>query len=464
MGLKKRVGSLRIRSNFVGRDNSKGGCEEKLSSRKLNRQEFLRFAGAGAGMAALTGPLAACSRFVGGGGQGSGGGGSGSLQIAMTGINPEPIQVFINAFKEKNPDTKVNMTIADTDKYQTSIRTQLASGTAPDVFFVWPGNGNAMALEQVGPAGFIADLSDEPWADDIPERYESVTQLNGKTMILPTTTTLIGAITGKQIMEDLNLEAPGTWDELLSFCEKVKASGKVPIALGNATPWVTQLIDYALVPSTVYADNPDFDQEMKAGNATFANSGWRDAMEKYLELNDRGFFNENPLGTSYEQQLQLVANGDAAMAVHVSTSLGQVENYGEPGQHVVLPFPGNEDPDKLWIPAAAGGSFGINAEAENPKGAEELLRVMAEPENMNKAASLQGALPSIPNDQFEIEAALEPMMPFMEEGKTVPFMDQLWPNAEVQQVHFAVVQQLFTGEITIDEALSRMDEAYQKGS
>lgn len=272
------------------------------------------------------------------------------------------------------------------------------------------------------------------------------------------------AITGKQIMEDLNLEAPGTWDELLSFCEKVKASGKVPIALGNATPWVTQLIDYALVPSTVYADNPDFDQEMKAGNATFANSGWRDAMEKYLELNDRGFFNENPLGTSYEQQLQLVANGDAAMAVHVSTSLGQVENYGEPGQYVVLPFPGNEDPDKLWIPAAAGGSFGINAEAENPKGAKELLRVMAEPENMNKSASLQGALPSIPNDQFEIEAALEPMMPFMEEGKTVPFMDQLWPNAEVQQVHFAVVQQLFTGEITIDEALTRMDEAYQKGS
>lgn len=241
-------------------------------------------------------------------------------------------------------------------------------------------------------------------------------------------------------------------------------SGKVPIALGNATSWVTQLIDYALVPSTVYAHNPDFDQEMKAGNATFANSGWRDAMEKYLELNDRGFFNKNPLGTSYEQQLQLVANGDAAMAVHVSTSLGQVENYGEPGQYVVFPFPGNEDPDKLWIPAAAGGSFGINAETENPEGSKELLRVMAEPENMNKAASLQGALPGIPNDQFEIEPALEPMMPFMEEEKTVPFMDQLWPNAEVQQAHFAAVQQLFTGEITIDEALTTMDEAYQKGS
>jgi raffinose/stachyose/melibiose transport system substrate-binding protein len=89
---------------------------------------------------------------------------------------------------------------------------------------------------------------------------------------------------------------------------------------------------------------------------------------------------------------------------------------------------------------------------------------MAEPENMNQAASLQGALPGIPNDQFEVDPDLKPMMPFLDEGKTVPFMDQLWPNAEVQQIHFAVVQQLFTGEITIDEALTRMDEAYQKGS
>jgi raffinose/stachyose/melibiose transport system substrate-binding protein len=386
------------------------------------------------------------------------------LRVATTGINPEPIQVFIGAFKDENPDTEVSLTNADTDKFQTTLRTQLASGTAPDVFFVWPGNGNAMAMEQVGPAGYIADLSDQSWADDIPREYESVTQLNGKTMILPTTTTLIGAITNKQIMEDLDLEAPGTWDELLAGCEEIKQAGKIPIALGNATPWVTQLIDYALVPSTVYADNPDFDEEMKAGNATFVDSGWRDAMEKYLELNDRGYFNENPLGTSYEQQLQLVANGEAAMAVHVSTSLGQVENYGEAGQYVVLPFPGNEDPDKLWIPAAAGGSYGLNADAKNPEGGKEFLGIMAEPENMNKSASLQGALPGIPNDQFEIDPALESMIPFLEEGKTVPFMDQLWPNAEVQQAHFAAVQQLFTGEITIDEALRRMDEAYQKGS
>jgi hypothetical protein len=121
-------------------------------------------------------------------------------------------------------------------------------------------------------------------------------------------------------------------------------------------------------------------------------------------------------------------------------------------------------PDKLWIPAAAGGSYGLNAESDNPEGGKELLQVMAEPENMNKSASLQGALPSIPNDQFQIPSALEPMMPFMEEGKIVPFMDQLWPNAEVQQAHFTAVQQLFTGEITIDEALRSMDEAYQKGS
>jgi raffinose/stachyose/melibiose transport system substrate-binding protein len=187
-------------------------------------------------------------------------------------------------------------------------------------------------------------------------------------------------------------------------------------------------------------------------------------MSVLKSVNDRGYFNPNPLGTSYEQQLQLVANEEAAMAIQVSTSLGQVESYGEEGQYDVPPFPGNDEPSKLWIPAAAGGSFGLNAESKNPEAGKEFLRVMAEPENMNQYAELSGALPGIPNDQFEGDPALEPMLPFVREAKTVPFMDQLWPNAEVQQIHFASVQQLFTGEITVGEALKRMDEAYQKGS
>jgi raffinose/stachyose/melibiose transport system substrate-binding protein len=43
-------------------------------------------------------------------------------------------------------------------------------------------------------------------------------------------------------------------------------------------------------------------------------------------------------------------------------------------------------------------------------------------------------------------------------------MDQRWPNAEVQPVHFAVIQELLGGKISVDGALTKMDEAYVKKS
>jgi len=43
-------------------------------------------------------------------------------------------------------------------------------------------------------------------------------------------------------------------------------------------------------------------------------------------------------------------------------------------------------------------------------------------------------------------------------------MDQLWPNPKVQNVHFTVVQDMFSGKLKPPEALAQMDEAYKQRS
>ena len=53
-------------------------------------------------------------------------------------------------------------------------------------------------------------------------------------------------------LKELGLTAPTTWTELIQFCSDAKAKGKVAYALGGATPWNTQLINYALTPTLVY--------------------------------------------------------------------------------------------------------------------------------------------------------------------------------------------------------------------
>ena len=62
----------------------------------------------------------------------------------------------------------------------------------------------------------------------------------------------------------------------------------------------------------------------------------------------------------------------------------------------------------------------------------------------------------------KLDPLVEPFASFVKEDKAVPFMDQEWPNAKVQPVHFAGIQELFAGKTTIPKMLKSMDEAYEQ--
>src|SRR5204863_9502332 len=112
-------------------------------------------------------------------------------------------------------------------------------------------------------------LSDQSWTKIIPDGLKSAFQLQGKTLIYSAGSSVIGAIYNKKVFDEVGVQPPATWSELLDVCAKIKSAGKIPIALGAGTDWVTQLITYALVPSTVYAKDPTFDDQLAAGKTSF---------------------------------------------------------------------------------------------------------------------------------------------------------------------------------------------------
>ncbi|MEU5879944.1 extracellular solute-binding protein [Spirillospora sp. NPDC047279] len=394
-------------------------------------------------------------------GTNSSSGGSQSLRVAAVATDRAGTEAVIQAFKARNAGVQITTSYADTDQYQGTLRTQLSSGTAPDVFFAWPGNGNPGAIQVLAPTGYLADLSGRPWAARLPAGIKSVAQVDGKTYIAPLTFVGIGALYNKKALADSGARIPATWPETLAFCDAAKARGKVAFALGNQTDWVTQLVDYALVPTTVYATVPDFDQKMKSGAATFAGSGWKTAMDKYLEMNERGCFSKDPLGTSFESSVSQLATGKAVAAVQVTSTLNQLKSEAPQGTEFGLfPLPATGNAADTRMPGAAGGAFAQNAKAKNPGLAGKFIDFMATPEAMNLYANATGNLPSIPNAQFKADPALQPLIDFQKAGRTVPFMDQLWPNPKVQQAHFTGVQNMFSGKDSPDDVLKRMDTAY----
>ncbi|MDL4774407.1 MULTISPECIES: ABC transporter substrate-binding protein [Thermomonosporaceae] len=417
----------------------------------LSRRGFLRASGMAAGAIALPGALAACG--------GSSGGSGGTLRLVGVADQQKPLDLLTKAYTK----SKFNASYAPTDQVQTSVRTQLGAGNAPDVHVVFPGNGSAMSMMQISQAGLLADLSDQAWTKKIPANFKPAFQRDGKTLIHAAGASVIGAIYNKKVFQEAGVEPPKTWPEFLQVCEKIKKKGKIPIALGAQTPWVTQLISYALVPSTVYAENPQFDSQMQAGSATFAKSGWVQALEMYLELQKRGFFNDNPNGTTFEQQTSMVATGKAAMAIQVSAVLPDFRKAASgPDDLSMFPVPGADDAAGVWIPAGVVVGLGVSARGKNRDAAKAFIEFLGEQQNINTWAEAVACVPLVRDSSSKIDPVLEPFLSFMDGNRAVPFMDQNWPNAEVQPAHFAMVQELLGGKTTVAAGLAKLDETYRK--
>jgi raffinose/stachyose/melibiose transport system substrate-binding protein len=403
--------------------------------------------------------LAACDS-----GTGSSGGGSNSLRLATVATDRPGLEAVIAKFKKQNPGVKINTSYSDTDQYQSTLRTQLSAGTAPDVFFTWPGNGNPGALQVLQPSGYLEDLSGQPWVSKIPAGIRSVTQVGGKTYIAPLSFVGIGALYNETTLKQVGLTPPTTWTGLLAFCDAAKGKGKAAFALGNQTNWVTQLVDYALVATTVYSTNPDFDTQQKAGRATFPDSGWSTAVDKYLEMNRRGCFQADPLGTSVDASISLVTSGKALGMIQVTSELATLKEKSPAGTtYTVQPVPATDDATQTRMPGAAGGSYAVNAKTGKKSLANKFIAFAASDAGQNAYATAVSALPAIPNAQSTPEGALAVLVRYQKEGRTVPFMDQLWPNPKVQAAHFAGVQDLFAGKSSVAGVLGQMQAAYKQG-
>jgi len=387
---------------------------------------------------------------------------SGTLTIAS--VDQGSIEDVVKAFEAANPGIKVNLTTSGADQYQQQIRTQLASGTGPDVMTVWPGNGNPGATYVLAKPGYLLDLSDQPWAAKLPAGVKGVAQYSGKTYNAVFGLNGIGAVYNQQALDKAGLTPPSTWTELLAFCKAAAAKGTPAFALGNQDNWVTQLVLYALVATTVYSQDKDFDTKMAAGQASFANSAWTTAMAKYIEMSKTGCFQKNPLGTNYEASQTLAATGKTLGLVQGNWVVSLLKQKNPAGTFVLKALPATDDTAQTFMPAAAGAGYGVNAKTKNKELALKFVSFVMSPAGMSVFNGKQGSLPALPDAGSAIDPSLAEVAKYINDGRTVPFMDQLWPNAKVQQTMLSGLQEIFSNQSTPDKVLAAMDANYKEGN
>jgi raffinose/stachyose/melibiose transport system substrate-binding protein len=370
----------------------------------------------------------------------------------------------VAAFRRLHPDVRVTVTYADTNVLQKHLPEKLRAGEGPDVFTVWPGSGNPASVTALESEGLLENLSLRRFNLKMPTGVKPVTDVDGSTYAVPVNFSAIGSIYSTKALKAIGGTVPETWSELLTLCDTARDHGKALFALGNGTPWVTQLVPYALVATTVYADQPDFDRDMEIGKQTFARSQWRTALNKYLEMEERGCFTADPLNTTYEDTLDQVTSGRAVGIVQIASTLSAVRAADSDLDLRMTALPATDDPDETRMPGAVSAAYGLNPDTNHRRDALAFIDFLGSEEGQNLYNRSGATLPAIPNTSFAVDPSVREVAERQKAGTTIPFMDQRWPNSAVQQTHFVQIRALFAGTADVGEALTALDRAYEKRS
>ncbi|GAA5159070.1 ABC transporter substrate-binding protein [Amycolatopsis dongchuanensis] len=411
---------------------------------------------------ALAGVAVAALAFSGCAG-GDGGGGDGPVELRVVSMTSQraALERMFELYREVNPDVTFALSTAEADQYNTAIRAQMGGNNAPDLMMVFPGSGNATSVEPLAEAGLLVDQSDRDWVGDVPDSFAPLNQLDGKTYIRSYGYGTIGTVYNRDAFDELGLEVPTTWSELLSVCEEAKAAGKIPIALGLATGWNTQLVNYGLVASTVYGPEPGFTDEQLAGDASFEDSaGWNEAFEKYMQLRDNGCFIDGAEGTTYDQAKNAVASGDALMITLVLDGVPSLRELDPEVNYGMFPLPGTDSAADVYAPIGVGPGLGVNARSRHQEAALDFVDFVAQEGSLREWADALGIVPGIKDVPVELAEGFEPMAELLSSDHVAPYPDQRWPSPEVQSAHFAAVQNVYTDQATIADALRSMDAAF----
>ncbi|HEX9439399.1 MAG TPA: sugar ABC transporter substrate-binding protein, partial [Roseiflexaceae bacterium] len=235
---------------------SKDNDSTMPTPRRLTRREFLRRAGQlGFGAAGLS-LLAACggtpaapANPTPGGAAGAAPataapaqGGNAQVTISMMGwgsiLEKENVQKGLDLFQSKNPDIKVNWLHTPNEEYETKLKTALAGGTAPDVF--WASN-----MADYVSRGVVMDITDRVKNDPVigkPDYFiqpaeEQRAMINGKWYGIGSCWVVHHLYYNADMLQKAGVEPPPTdpakawtWDQFLENARKltVDSAGKHP--------------------------------------------------------------------------------------------------------------------------------------------------------------------------------------------------------------------------------------------
>ena len=383
------------------------------------------------------------------------------LVINYDDLNPAPKEAFeaiIEDFKAANPDINVVTNIQDREAYKTAIRNFLTAD-APDVASWYAGNRMRPFVD----AGLFEDVSDVWEENGLSEPLAAVKPsmtVDGKQYGVPYTNYQWGIYYREDIFEDLGLEVPETFDELLDVSAKLKENGVTPFTIGTKFLWTAAgVFDYLNLRTNGY----EFHNQLTAGEVPYTDPRVVEVFENWKKLVEPGYFIENHASMSWQDALAPFIAGEAAMYVMGNFSVAAMRDGGLTDDQIgFFPFP-TINPDVPRAEEAPTDTFHIPSNAKNKEDARKFLAFIAQPDVQTKWNEMLGQLPI--NSEATVNEEDEFLKAGFETVSTAEGIAQFYDRdapAEMAKAGMEGFQEFMVNPDRLDAILERLDRVQER--
>ncbi|HEX8080906.1 MAG TPA: extracellular solute-binding protein [Jatrophihabitans sp.] len=361
---------------------------------------------------------------------------------------------------EKQSGIKVETTTLPFDTMRTVLQTQLRSGEGPDVFNWGSGPSFGGALIE---AGLVADISDaydkHGWKiyDFAKERVTA----NGKVYGIPGEMETIGLFYNKDVFTKLGIQEPKSLDDLRAAADKVRASGMVPLAVGNKEGWEGGHLLSMALSSDVGSESVE---SMFGGEKSWNSPEVVSAFGLWKDFNDKGLLPKSPTSVDYDTSTSLYFSGKAAMIPTGSWLVGEIDDNAK-FESGYIPFPAPDGPG-IFTGGLGSGPF-VSATTKKKDAAIQFLNFLASEDHGRWTVENLHTIPAQPIKAEGLEVSplfaqvLQDTAKFSEGGDFGHNIDVMVSDA-VNKAMYDGMQGVMTGQRTPEAAAAAMEKAAKK--
>ncbi len=346
------------------------------------------------------------------------------------------------------------------------IQARLASGDYPDILYWQLANVTASRLGRDNIDDLFEDLSDLSFT-----RYYDAERLswpaytqNGRLIQAPfNDSTVFGVFYNRRVFEEAGIDGvPTTWEEFLEACRRIEAIGRVPVYYSINDAWTGQLIPLiGLAQEQRAAGIADLARSLSTNEMQWADLDlFITALERTLELVERGYINDTFLSDTYAMAQQALMNGEAGMYVQGTWMIPDLAGLSEETLRSDIggfAFPVTDD---AWIVANTPTGLYVLSGGRNPELSKRIVDFLVSPEAMNTFFQAQPGIPFISTgvEVAELYPVQEDFLALIEAGRAGPD-----PTAFLRYTRGPLeryVAEMLVGDATPREIAQRIDENF----